>query len=180
MIGRTKLNTISWFITQAARFYCYCCYSIDFPWHFKISRSEIEEIKVGNLNSIKIERKFLDAPRYFKINLLKVVPSFLIIVALRFFEWNFSRSCVRDSRTIVLSASRRRTTRNRCWPFCFLPLMMKRAKKVCMICPLCGHVYRTLEYKNAKLTPCKSADTGDTKARLAPSASFRVQAMREE
>ncbi|XP_071564261.1 LOW QUALITY PROTEIN: uncharacterized protein [Temnothorax nylanderi] len=50
-----------------------------------------------------------------------------------------------------------------CWPFYFIRLMIKRAKRVSMICPLCGHVYG-FEYKNAKLTPCKSADSGDLKA----------------
>ncbi|XP_071634279.1 LOW QUALITY PROTEIN: uncharacterized protein [Temnothorax longispinosus] len=51
-----------------------------------------------------------------------------------------------------------------CWPFYFIPLMIKRAKRVSMICPLlCGHVYG-FEYKNAKLTPCKSADSEDLKA----------------
>lgn len=61
--------------------------------------------------------------------------------------------------------------------------MMRRAKKVRMICPLCGHVYGTFEYKNAKLTPCKSADTGNLQAAglASPvSVSFRVQATREE
>lgn len=33
------------------------------------------------------------------------------------------------SRTLVLSDSHRRTIRNKCWPFCFIPLMMKRAKR---------------------------------------------------
>lgn len=62
--------------------------------------------------------------------------------------------------------------------------MMKRAKRVRMICPLCGHVYGTFEYKNAKLTPCKSANSGENSKAVGlaspVAASFRVQATREE
>ncbi|XP_018361624.1 PREDICTED: uncharacterized protein LOC108760279 isoform X3 [Trachymyrmex cornetzi] len=70
-----------------------------------------------------------------------------------------------------------------CWPFCFIPLMMKRAKRVRMICPLCGHVYGNFEYKNAKLMPCKSTDVENSKAvgLASPiSANFRMRATREE
>ncbi|KAL6439375.1 hypothetical protein ACFW04_003905 [Cataglyphis niger] len=68
-----------------------------------------------------------------------------------------------------------------CWPFCFIPLMMRRARKVRMIYPLCGHVYGIFEYKNAKLTPCKSAGNLQAAELASPvAASYRVQATREE
>jgi len=92
--------------------------------------------------------------------------------------------CARNSRIIVLSDSHRMVIRNRCWPFCFIPLMMKRAKRVRMICPLCGHVYRNFKYKNAKLTPSKPTDVENSKAAGLASrpipANFRVRATREE
>ncbi|KAL6260437.1 hypothetical protein P5V15_007963 [Pogonomyrmex californicus] len=70
-----------------------------------------------------------------------------------------------------------------CWPFCFIPLMMKRAKRVRVICPLCGHVYGNFEYKNAKLSPRKPADTGNLKAAglVSPApASFCVRVTKEK
>ncbi|XP_031847015.1 uncharacterized protein LOC116433254 [Nomia melanderi] len=61
-----------------------------------------------------------------------------------------------------------------CWPLCFVPLMMKRAKKVRMICPLCGYVYGSYQYKNAGLSPCKT-DSEESQARLSsPPISFRL------
>ncbi|XP_076622940.1 uncharacterized protein LOC143342693 [Colletes latitarsis] len=63
-----------------------------------------------------------------------------------------------------------------CWPLCFVPLMMKRAKKVRMICPLCGYAYGRFQYKNAGLAQCKT-DSEDSQARLSsPPRSFRLQA----
>ncbi|XP_054010887.1 uncharacterized protein LOC128893719 [Hylaeus anthracinus] len=67
-----------------------------------------------------------------------------------------------------------------CWPLCFVPLMMKRAKKVRMICPLCGYTYGSFQYENASLALCKT-DSEDSQARLSsPPRSFRLQATREE
>ncbi|XP_076170778.1 uncharacterized protein LOC143148369 [Ptiloglossa arizonensis] len=67
-----------------------------------------------------------------------------------------------------------------CWPLCFVPLMMKRAKKVRMICPLCGYTFGSFEYKNAGLARCKT-DSEDSQARLSsPPQSFRLEAVKEE
>lgn len=66
-----------------------------------------------------------------------------------------------------------------CWPLCFVPLIMKRAKKVRMFCPLCGYMYGSFQYKNAGLTPCKT-DSEDSQARLSsPPRSFRLCAARD-
>ncbi|XP_076397462.1 uncharacterized protein LOC105661910 isoform X5 [Megachile rotundata] len=60
-----------------------------------------------------------------------------------------------------------------CWPLCFVPLMMKRAKKVRMICPLCGYSYGSYQYKNTGLAPCNTASE-DSQAQLSsPPKSFR-------
>ncbi|XP_076672083.1 uncharacterized protein LOC143371100 [Andrena cerasifolii] len=67
-----------------------------------------------------------------------------------------------------------------CWPLCFVPLMMKRAKKVRMICPMCGYVYGSFQYKNTGLAPCNT-DSEDSQARLSsPPRSFRVRTIKEE
>ncbi|XP_017755227.1 PREDICTED: uncharacterized protein LOC108547288 [Eufriesea mexicana] len=67
-----------------------------------------------------------------------------------------------------------------CWPLCFVPLIMKRARKVRMICPLCGYMYGSFQYKNTGLTPCKT-DSEDSQARLSsPPRSFRLRATRNE
>ncbi|XP_033324565.1 uncharacterized protein LOC117219490 [Megalopta genalis] len=67
-----------------------------------------------------------------------------------------------------------------CWPLCFVPLMMKRAKKVRMICPLCGYVYGSFEYKNTGLSPCKT-ESEDSQARLSSTPiSFRLQTVNED
>ncbi|KAF7397724.1 hypothetical protein HZH68_008946 [Vespula germanica] len=50
-----------------------------------------------------------------------------------------------------------------CWPFCFIPLM-KRTKKIRMICPACGYVYGTYEYKNNGLAPCQPDSENSQKA----------------
>ncbi|KAI4487807.1 hypothetical protein M0802_011795 [Mischocyttarus mexicanus] len=67
-----------------------------------------------------------------------------------------------------------------CWPFCFIPLM-KRSKKIRMICPACGYVYGTYEYKNNNLAPCQR-DSENSQVRLpcTSSTSFRVKSMKEE
>ncbi|KAK9309312.1 hypothetical protein QLX08_001047 [Tetragonisca angustula] len=66
-----------------------------------------------------------------------------------------------------------------CWPLCFVPLIMRRAKKVRMICPLCGYMYGNFQYKNTGLAPCKT-DSEDSQARLSsPPRSFRLCATRQ-
>ncbi|XP_034185373.1 uncharacterized protein LOC117606694 [Osmia lignaria lignaria] len=66
-----------------------------------------------------------------------------------------------------------------CWPLCFVPLMMKRAKKVRMICPLCGYMYGSYQYKNTGLAPCNT-DSEDSQARLSsPPRSFRLKVTKE-
>ncbi|XP_076647573.1 uncharacterized protein LOC143356072 [Halictus rubicundus] len=67
-----------------------------------------------------------------------------------------------------------------CWPLCFVPLMMKRAKKVRMICPLCGYVYGSFQYKNTGLSPCKT-DSEESQAKLSsPPISFRQHTVNED
>ncbi|XP_017794502.1 PREDICTED: uncharacterized protein LOC108576093 [Habropoda laboriosa] len=66
-----------------------------------------------------------------------------------------------------------------CWPLCFVPLMMKRAKKFRMICPLCGYMYGSFQYKNTGLAPCK-ADSEDSQTRLSSPPSFRLYVRRQD
>ncbi|CAK9832911.1 hypothetical protein ANTRET_LOCUS9673 [Anthophora retusa] len=66
-----------------------------------------------------------------------------------------------------------------CWPLCFVPLMMKRAKKVRMICPLCGYMYGSFQYKNTGLAPCKT-DSEESQARLSSPPSLRLYVRRQE
>ncbi|PBC27252.1 Lipopolysaccharide-induced tumor necrosis factor-alpha factor [Apis cerana cerana] len=67
-----------------------------------------------------------------------------------------------------------------CWPLCFVPLIMKRAKKVRMFCPLCGYMYGNFQYKNTGLAPCKT-DSEESQTRLSsPPRSFRLCAEKEE
>ncbi|CAL7933674.1 unnamed protein product [Xylocopa violacea] len=67
-----------------------------------------------------------------------------------------------------------------CWPLCFVPLIMRRAKKVRMICPLCGYMYGSFQYKNSELAPCKT-DSEESQARLSsPPRSFRLYTTKEE
>ncbi|XP_043591653.1 uncharacterized protein LOC122571663 isoform X1 [Bombus pyrosoma] len=67
-----------------------------------------------------------------------------------------------------------------CWPLCFVPLIMKRSKKVRMICPLCGYMYGSFQYNNTGLAPCKT-DSEDSQARLSsPPRSFRLYAAKRK
>ncbi|XP_068967617.1 uncharacterized protein [Bombus flavifrons] len=67
-----------------------------------------------------------------------------------------------------------------CWPLCFVPLIMKRSKKVRMICPLCGYIYGSFQYNNTGLAPCKT-DSEDSQARLSsPPRSFRLYAAKQK
>ncbi|EZA55473.1 hypothetical protein X777_04267, partial [Ooceraea biroi] len=44
-------------------------------------------------------------------------------------------SCIKSRQTVVRL--------RRCWPFCFIPLLMNRDKSVRALCPRCGHDYGT-------------------------------------
>ncbi|KYN20855.1 PREDICTED: uncharacterized protein LOC108760279 isoform X1 [Trachymyrmex cornetzi] len=41
-----------------------------------------------------------------------------------------------------------------CWPFCFIPLLMRRDKSVRTLCPCCGHDYGICTRAESKLIPC--------------------------
>ncbi|TGZ46255.1 Uncharacterized protein DBV15_11479 [Temnothorax longispinosus] len=61
----------------------------------------------------------------------------------------------------------------KCWPFCFIPLMMRRDKSVRTLCPCCGHDYGICTEAESKLIAC-SPECASSRGKLSDFANSRT------